>query len=240
MNDNKSTQHRPTKAPVVDLFSKQPLQPSDEQRLLRICPEFDDISMLYSNDAHAGKVFKLRLIAWGLQKNGDIVGLVPWLNSVTACPTLTDPLNGHWEGYYDSLSGEVFYDAPPHKTTELHAAYDYFCEHHHYSSQNIENDPVIQEIPDQIGTHAVFNYGDKNTFFVTAVFSWQLHLQGLVEGMLIDPAKVEKTPVLAGDDSLYPVSSSPGFKYFFQYTIANKIKNQDPDALKAISALIKF
>lgn len=238
MNDDKNTHHRPAKAPVIDLFSKQTLQPGDEQRLLRICPELDDISMLYSNDAHAGKVFKLRLIAWGLQKNGNIVGLVPWLNSVTACPTLTDPLNGHWEGYYDHLSGEVFYDAPDHKATELHAAYDYFCEHQHFP-QTTEDDPVIQEIPDHIGTHAVFKSAHQDSFFVTAVFSWQLHRHGRVEGMLVDAKKVEQTPVLAGDESLYPVSSTPGFKYFFQYSIANKIKNHDPDALKAISALIK-
>lgn len=227
------------KAPVIDLFSRQTLQPGDEQRLLRICPEFDDISMLYSNDTNPGRVFKLKLIAWGLQKNGDVVGLVPWLNSVTACPTLTDPLNGHWEGYFNNLNGQVFYDAPKHKATELQAAYDYFCQQQHGSTKT-DDDPVIQEIPDQIGTHAVFSDKDQQAFFVTAVFSWQLHLQGRVDGMLVDPTKVRQTPVLAGDKSLYPVSSSPDFKYFFQYAIANKIKTQDPEALKAMSALIKF
>lgn len=239
MSDN-SSRRITGKAPVIDLFSRQPLQPGDEQRLLRICPEFDDISMLYANDANPGKVFKLRLIGWGLQKNGTVVGLVPWLNSVSACPTLSDPLNGHWEGYFNSLNGQVFYDAPDHKTAELEAAYDYFCHHKQRLCNTAGDNPVIQEIPDLIGTHAVFSDPEQQAFFITAVFSWQLYSQGRVEGMLIETGKVQQTPVLTGDESLYPVSSNSDFKYFLQYAIANKIKSQDPEALKAMSALVKF
>jgi len=237
---NMANEFQPRKAPVIDLFSKQTLRPGDEERLVRISPEYDGISMLYGNDANPGKVFKLKLIGWGLQKNGEVVGLVPWLNSVTACPSLNDPLNGHWEGYLNSDDGKVFYEPPNYKTAELQAAYEF---HRHNSSQPTNNnisDAVIQEIPDQIGTHAVFSHKDHRAFFVTAIFSWQLHLDGHVEGMLVDPDKIQQTPVLTGDEALYPVNTNSGFKYFFQYAIANKIKTQDPDALKAISALIKL
>ena len=235
-----TSEFQPRKAPVIDLFSRQTLHPGDEQRLVRISPEYDGISMLYGNDANPGKIFKLKLIAWGLQQNGEVVGLVPWLNSVTACPSLSDPLNGHWEGYFNSDNGKVFYDAPSYKTAELQAAYEFYRQNSNQPPINNASDPVIQEIPDQIGTHAVFSDKHQSAFFVTAIFSWQLHLDGHLEGMLVDPEKIQQTPVLAGDDALFAVNTNPGFKYFFQYAIANKIKTQDPDALKAMSALIKF
>jgi len=56
--------------------------------------------------------------------------------------------------------------------------------------------------------------------------------------MLVDENKVESTPILIGDEALYPAEENPQFKYFFQHHIANQIKNEDPDALAAISLLI--
>jgi len=235
-----ASEFHPSKAPVIDLFSRQTLRPGNDERIVRIAPEYDGISMLYSNDSNPDKVFKLKLIGWGLQHNGKIVGLVPWLNSVTACPTLNDPLNGHWEGYFNSRNGNVFYDTPTYKTAELVAAYEFYRHNESYRTIKGSSEAIIQEIPDQIGTHAVFSDRDHQAFFVTAVFSWQLHRDGHIEGTLVDPDKIQQTPVLAGDKALYPVNSSPDFKYFFQYAIANKIKTQDPEALKAMSALIKF
>ena len=57
--------------------------------------------------------------------------------------------------------------------------------------------------------------------------------------MLIDPDKVESTPVLPGDASLYPINSNNEFRYFFQHHIANQIKSADPDAMAAISQLLE-
>ena len=98
----------------------------------------------------------------------------------------------------------------------------------------------MQEIPDQIGTHAVFGDKKHQIMLLTAVFSWQLHKDGHIEGMLVDPKKVQQTPVLAGDDALYSVNTQADFKYYLQYAIANKIKTQDPEVLRAMSALIKL
>ena len=55
--------------------------------------------------------------------------------------------------------------------------------------------------------------------------------------MLIDEEKMVATPVLPGDDCLYPAEQNPDFRYFFQHNIANKIKSQDPEALAAILLL---
>ena len=57
--------------------------------------------------------------------------------------------------------------------------------------------------------------------------------------MLIDDDKVVSTPVLPGDESLYPAKAEESFRYFFQHHIANKIKAQDPEALAAISKLVE-
>ena len=70
------------------------------------------------------------------------------------------------------------------------------------------------------------------------VTSWRLLANGDLQGMLVDESKVKTTPVLLGDPSLYSAQSDPNFKYFFQHRIANKIKEQDPEALAAISLLM--
>jgi len=230
----------PTKAPVIDLFTGQPLKSGDDEQLVRIAPDYGSTSMLYGNDANPGKIFKLPIIGWGLQHNGTVVGLVPWLNCISACPSLRDPLNGHWEGYFNNASGDVLYEPPPYKVTELQAAHHYHCQNRTLPGVVQKNSRlVIQEIPDQIGTHAVFTDSARQSLHVRAIFSWQLFDDGHIDGMLIDPEKIQQTPVLAGDDALYSVNNCADFKYFFQYDIANKIKSNDPDAIKAISALIE-
>lgn len=235
-----SSQFHTNKAPVIDLFTGQILGKDDDKRLIRLSPEYDSTSMLYCNDANPGRLFKLQIIGWGLQLNGNVVGLVPWLNSISACPTLKDPLNGHWEGYFNAANGDIFYEAPSHKVAELQAAYIYYCKNTHPSeTTNKEGKEIIQEIPDHIGTHAVFTDAVKKALHVRAVFSWQLHGDGHIEGMLVNPAKIQNTPVLIGDEALYSANTHPDFKYFFQYGIANKIKTKDPAAIKAISTLIE-
>ena len=62
---------------------------------------------------------------------------------------------------------------------------------------------------------------------------------GTIHAMLVDEDKVKSTPVLPGDPCLYSAQEQAEFKYFFQHRIANKIKEQDPEALAAISMLIE-
>lgn len=229
-----SGEFHPRKAPVIDLFTGDVLQPGEDKRIVRLSPEFDGLCMLYCNDNNPGKLFKLKIIGWGLQRNGDVVGLVPWLNCITPCPDLKDPLNGHWEGYLNTHNGHVFYNAPSYKRSELEAAYEL------YARDNNPANDIIQEIPDNIGTHAVFAEKGGSAFEVSEVLSWQLHSDGQIDGMLIDPDKVQQTPVLTGDKALYPALENPDFRYFFQYGIANKIKTNDPEAMRAMSVLIKL
>ena len=77
------------------------------------------------------------------------------------------------------------------------------------------------------------------TLTLKEVVSWRLHADGSVIGMVIDEDKVATTPVLPGDDSLYPVSCDESFRYYFQHHIANMIKAKDPEAMAAISMLVE-
>ncbi len=218
---------------VIDLFSGKPFSSLNDSRIIRLAPELDGLEMLYSNEASGDKYFSLKVLCWALKANGEIMGLVPWLDDIVACPDIEDPLNGNWEGYYDPGIDEVFFEPPIHKVVELETAaeyYDYLCE---------QPQDVIQEIPDTIGTHAVL--ADKNfkQLMLQEVVSWRLHNDGVVCGMIIDEDKVESTPVLAGDSCLYPAQAREKFRYFFQHHIANKIKSEDPEALAAISLLVE-
>ena len=217
---------------VIDFFTGKSFTALRDERFIRLAPELDGLEMLYSNDTNDEKLYSLRILAWGLRANGEVVGLVPWLNDIVAAPEICDPLNGHWEGYYDPGIDEIFYDAPIHKVVELETAAEY------YDIDCKDEDEVIQEIPDTIGTHAVLSC-KKNSITLTEVVSWQLLHDGTLQAMLIDSDKVESTPVLPGDECLFTARTCDKFRYFFQHQIANKIKAEDPEALAAISMLVE-
>lgn len=217
---------------VIDLFTGKTYLPEMEARFIRLAPELDGLEMLYSNEASDDKLFSLKILAWGLRANGDVVGLVPWLNDIIPCTDIKDPLNGQWEGYFDAGIDEIFFEPPIHKVVELETAAEYYD----YECENPQD--TVQEIPDTIGTHAVLSEPELKTLLLQEVVSWRLHNDGTISGMLIDEAKVENTPVLPGDDCLYPAQGHDQFRYFFQHHIANKIKAKDPEALAAISLLV--
>ena len=226
-----STDHHNTDN-VVDLFTRKPYSQRESQRIIRLAPELDGLEMVYSNAAHPDKLFSIKILCWGLREDEQVVGLVPWLNSLTACTDIQDPLNGQWEGYYDPGIDEVFFEPPIHKVVELESAAEY------YEMDWDSEQDIVQEIPDTIGTHAVLSNDGFRSILLKEVVSWRLQADGTVSGMLVDEEKVESTPVLPGDECLYPASSDENFRYFFQHHIANKIKAKDPEAMAAISMLV--
>jgi hypothetical protein len=177
---------------VVDLFTRKTYSALHDERFIRLSPELDGLEMLYSNDTSSEKLYSLKILCWGLRANGEVVGLVPWLNDIVPCPDLCDPLNGHWEGYYDPGIDELFFEAPMHKVIELETAAEY------YEVQCDSGDDVIQELPDTIGTHAVLAVPDSKRLALVEVVSWSLHFDGSVYAMISDPEKVVSTPVLPG------------------------------------------
>ncbi|MGS2722243.1 hypothetical protein ACVBEJ_00745 [Porticoccus sp. GXU_MW_L64] len=220
---------------VVDLFSGKPFSDAFNRRIIRLSPEFDGLEMLYANSAHPEKLFSVRILCWGLRADGEVVGMVPWLNDIVPCPDIQDPLNGHWQGYYDASVDDIFTEPPLHKVIELETAAEYYrCE----ENETEANHDIIQELPDTIGTHAVLTGDSARTLVLKEVVSWRLHADGTLYGMLIDDNKVETTPVLPGDKSLYPATGENGFRYYFQHHIANMIKAEDPEAMAAMSFLV--
>jgi hypothetical protein len=218
---------------VVDFFTGKTFSTIHDERFIRLSPELDGLEMLYSNDTSSEKLFSLKILCWGLRANGDVVGLVPWLNTIVPCPDLCDPLNGHFEGYYDQGIDEVFFEAPIHKVVELETAADY------YEIECENEEDVVQEVPDMIGTHAVLAVPGQKQLTLVEVVSWRLLNNGNIYGMLADLDKVVSTPVLPGDECLYAAQIDDEFRYFFQHQIANKIKAQDPEAMAAISMLVE-
>lgn len=218
---------------VIDFFTGKPYSELANLRLIRLAPEHDGLEMLYSNDAHPDKLFSIRILFWGLRANGDVVGLVPWLNTLMACDDIRDPQNGRFEGYYDGGIDELFFEPPLHKVIELESSAQY------YECECDEEDTPIQELPDTIGTHAVLSGDGFQTITLKEVVSWRLHYDGTVSGMLVDEDKVLSTPVLPGDECLFPSDSHDHFKYYFQHHIANKLKAQDPEAMAAIATLME-
>ncbi|MEJ2743952.1 MAG: hypothetical protein P8176_16155 [Gammaproteobacteria bacterium] len=225
--------HEPSN--VIDFFSGRPI---DEltNRIIRISPEFDGLEMLYSNDTAPDKLYSLKIVCWAMREDGEIFGMVPWLNDIVPCTEIDDPLNGRWEGYRDPRREEIFYLPPQHKVIELESAFDYYT--FDEDSTNNQN-AIVQEIPDVIGTHAVLTDNGFRTFSLVEVYSWQLLNDGRLHGTLVNEEAITQTPVLPGDTCLFSAQEHTHFRYFFQHRIANKIKEQDPEALAAIAMLIE-
>ena len=235
----KKQSERRCSAKVIDFFTGQPLG-DQHKKIVRIAPELDGIEMLYTNDSTPNKLYSMKIACWALREDSSVVAMVPWLDDIVACPEINDPLNGRWEGYRNPITNKIFYDAPKHKAIELESS----AEFHASNNDQTELVPsfsqeIIQEIPDVIGTHAVLTQNGFRSFTLVEVLSWQLKTDGTIHGMLVDELAVESTPVLPGDPCLFSSQQHPEFRYFFQHRIANKIKEQDPDALAAVALLIE-
>ncbi|HAJ43190.1 MAG TPA: hypothetical protein DCM00_11125, partial [Alcanivorax sp.] len=121
--------------------------------ILRLSPEYDGMELLYANDQHPDTLFSVKILAWARLENGETLAMVPWLRKLASAHELADPLNGRWEGYRLPESDYLFCEAPPHKVQELDAAVSFF------GKPTFDNPGrgLVQEIPDTIGTHAVFS-----------------------------------------------------------------------------------
>lgn len=227
---NTAPLHHGNKNNVVDLFSRRPLHDPKQKEFVRIAPELDGLAMVYSHPSDPHALFALRLIGWGLQRNGNVVGIVPWLEDILPATDAEDPRGGRWQGYYDIESDTVFTEPPEHKVLELRSAYDAY----EYSDDGCLAPVVLQEMHDTTGTHVVLLQGDPDRFQVIEVFSWRLYSNGQIEAMLVDESLVVNTPVLLGDESLFPSSALEGTCFYFQYQIANQIKRQEPEAIQAL------
>lgn len=217
---------------VISLFSRKPIDDPASQQLIRIVPELDHLCMVYSHPHDPGSLFAVPLIGWGLRQDEHIVGVIPWLTSVISAEDANDPKGGVWQGYYDPESEVVFSEAPEHKVQELKAsleAYEFFTSESSY---------IMQEIPDTTGTHALTLLPEKSAYQLSEIYSWALFSDGRVEAMLVDEDKVVNTPVLPGDDCLFPFSELEGTSYYFQYKVANQIKREEPEALAALQRMM--
>lgn len=228
-----TSNYRPGQENVIDLFSGQPVSTLSDQQIIRLAPELDGLEMLYSNKLNPGKLFAMNILCWGLRRNGEVIALIPWMDKVIPCVDISDPLEGQFEGYFDPGIDEVFFEAPMHKVVELETAAEYY----EFQSDNPQD--VVQEIPDTIGTHAVFNVPESHNLTLTPIVSWQLHNDGSMHGMVVNEKKCTQTPVLPGDECLFSATDNKNFRYYFQHHIANKIKAQDPEALAAIAMLVE-
>ena len=224
---------------VVDIFSKQETQNLLEQQFVRLSPEYDGLCILYSNKHCSDeKLYTMKILCWGIRANGEVVGIVAWMNKAIPCTELKDADHGFFEGYYDTASEDIFFSPPAHKIVELETASGY-NDSSTADQPTTEKDSALysQEIPDSIGTHAMIYSAEDNLMVLTEVLSWRLLANGEMEAMLINEDLVDVTPVLPGDPCLYPATSNKDFRYFFQHHIANLIKSNDPETLDAISVL---
>jgi hypothetical protein len=207
-----------------------PRRQAAKPRIVRVSPENDGLELLYANDRHPDTLFSVRILCWALLDNNEVVAMVPWLNAVVPSSELEDPLNGRWEGYRLPHSSYLFTEAPQYKADELRAAVQFFGK----SSAARE---VVQEVPDAIGTHAVFSSDGFHSISLLEVVSWRLTGDGRLLAMVIEEGEVTSTPVLPGDPCLHAAQEQPTFRYFFQHQVANRIKERDPETLAAISVL---
>lgn len=221
----------PRSAQVIDLNTMRQRQLA-KRRLVRLAPELDGLEMLYHLSSDPETLYGMPLLAWGLREDGEIVGLVPWMEALTPCHQLDDPEYGHFVGYRDPETEEIFHSAPDHKVFELEHAAAYF------DYEDTTEPTLIQQLPDTLGTHALCMDGDDEPWQLKQVFGWRLYSNGEIESLLVDENRIDSTPVLAGDPCLYPGHSRHDVVYFFQRVIANRIKQEDPATLEALALMV--
>ncbi|WP_458524764.1 hypothetical protein [Onishia taeanensis] len=218
-------------AQVIDLDAMRKRQRA-KKRLVRLSPELDGLEMLYHLASDPETLYSMPLLAWGMREDGEVIGLVPWMEALTPCHLLDDPQYGHFEGYRDPETDEIFQSAPDHKVFELEHAAAYFD-----YEETLES-TLIQQLPDTQGTHALCMDGEDEPWQLKQVFGWRLYSNGDIEALLVDEQRVESTPVIFGDSCLYAGHSQHQVVYFFQRVIANRIKQEDPATLEALALMV--
>lgn len=221
--------HRPAR--VIDLETMRQRHRA-RQRLIRLAPELDGLEMVYRLPNESDAYYGMPLLAWGLREDGEVVGLVPWMESLTPCQRLDDPDHGHFIGYRDPETEELFEQAPEHKVLELEQAAAYF------DYEETEEPTLIQQLPETQGTHALCMDESGTPWQLKQVFGWRLYSDGAIEALLADERLVDSTPILPGDACLYPGHSRHRVVYFFQRQIANRIRREDPATLEALALMV--
>lgn len=225
------TQLSPRSARVIDLEARRQRQQA-RRRLIRLAPELDGLEMVYRLDSSAETLYGMPLLAWGLREDGEVVGLVAWMETLMPCQRLDDDEHGRFIGYRDPETEELFEVAPEHKLMELEHAASYF------DYEETEQVTLIQQLPEIQGTHALCMDAGDAPWQLKQVFGWRLYSDGSIEALLADEQRVEQTPILLGDACLYPGHSRHRLVYFFQRQIANRIRQEDPATLEALALMV--
>ncbi|MCP1315870.1 MULTISPECIES: hypothetical protein [unclassified Halomonas] len=221
----------PHSAQVIDLATVRQRHQA-RKCVIRLAPELDGLEMVYQLAANPDTLYGLPILAWGLRDDGDVVGLVPWMEGLSACSELDSRENGYFIGYRDPETDEIFDTPPEHKYAELVAAAEYF---EYEASRDVT---LIQQLPDTLGTHALCMNHPDSPWCMKPVFGWRLYSDGSVEALLADDEKAQMTPILLGDACLYDARSRHQTVYFFQRHIANRILEEDPATLEALAMMI--
>ncbi len=218
-------------AQVIDLETVRQRQQA-RKCLVRLAPELDGLEMVYQLAASPDTYYGLPILAWGLRDDGNVVGLVPWMESLAACHELDSHESGFFVGYRDPETDEIFELPPDHKYDELNAAASYF---EYEASSEIT---LIQQLPDTLGTHALCMNHPNAPWHMKPVYGWRLYSDGSIEAMVADEQKATMTPILLGDKCLYDAHSRHQTVYFFQRHIANRILEEDPATLEALAMMV--
>ena len=221
----------PRPAQVIDLESMRQRHQA-RRRFVRLSPELDGLEMVYCLASQPETLYGMPVLAWGLRENGDIVGLVPWMESLAPCEQLNDPDYGHFIGYRDPETEELLESPPEHKEVELRHAAAYF------DYEATEETTLIQTLPEHQGTHALCMDDNNSPWQLKQVFGWRLYSDGNIEALLADENLIDSVPILPSDNCLYPGHSRHQVVYFFQRQIANRIRREDPSTLEALAMMV--
>ncbi|WP_025733838.1 hypothetical protein [Carnimonas nigrificans] len=221
----------PRTAKIID-FSSVRDRFKANQRVIRMAPEHDGIEMIYRIASDDESLYAMPVLAWALRQNGDVAGMVPWMNRLAPCHELDDPEHGTFVGYRDPETEELLAEPPEHKVQELEHAASYF------DYEPTADVALIQQLPDTLGTHALCMNDSHSPWLLKQVYGWRLFSDGTIDVLLLDEEKMIDTPVLPGDDCLYSGSQYHSALYFFQRSIANRIKRQDPETLEALTMMV--
>ncbi|XKF16489.1 hypothetical protein LL947_04960 [Halomonas sp. BLK-85] len=221
----------PRSAQVIDLETARQRHEA-QKSLVRLSPELDGLEMVYQLDADPDSYYSMPVLAWGLREDGQVVGLIPWMEKLTPCHLLNDREQGCFIGYRDPETDEIFSDPPDHKWHELSASAEYFD---YEASRELT---LIQQIPDHQGTHALCMEAHHQPWQMKLVYGWNLYSDGSTDALVADESKATMIPILLKDTCLYSTRSRHPKVYFFQRHIANQILEEDPDTLESLALMV--
>ncbi len=213
---------------IIDFTEIQKDKEEQKKQIVYLHQETGLYDGLYFKDNDPDIAYRIKISFWGVDQQGEIVALIPFLKDICVLEELNDPEKMHFAGYYDVLNEEILEELPEFKEKEvLHYKSNFDLSR---KNKDCLNSEIVQTIQDNSGVHGVFVDVNTEELSIVPIHSWRLYDDGTLEPFIVREDAMHLSPIILtgtpeDDNYIESMHVMPNFSYYFNYETAQKVKD---------------